>query len=150
MTDQTLSIDSLLRLDPARPDEAVRLRIGILKLAGWRVEQKSDGYRYLIRPGGDAKPFENYGAEYSAWAHAPHVESSLDAALTLPIDEGAEWEIHVLSSGKSIARIPITVSSNLRLAEPPFQEADQPAWAACRAWLAYRRRESARQRAGEA
>lgn len=137
-------IDALLALDVSDPASALRFRRGVAELAGYHTEQFKDGYWYLIDPAGRYHPFGNFGAESSCWQHLPLFEMSIDAALTLPLEEGVWYQIECAPWASSqMARVAITVSSRIKEAQPPYESAATTALAVCRAWLRYRAAQSA-------
>lgn len=144
MIDQTIDLARLASLDPAQPDEARELRIGIAQAAGWTEIEK---FEYWTEGDGWAKFVKSWrgfppGQNPFDHTELPDYLNSLDAATSLPLDEGAWWDIQIYCDGGTTARIPLTVSSLLRLADPPFENAPKPAWAVCKAWLAYQIRTS--------
>lgn len=68
----------------------------------------------------------------------PFFSENLHAALKLPIPELAEFEIHISPfAGGARARV-FDFGGDIPVeAAPPFEVADTPALAVCRAWLAF-------------
>ncbi len=144
-------IQRLLALDPSVPNEAMRLRIGIAKLAGWTETSGLGGSMEVNNPDGDRvgiytpnrwSPHKDLAA---AVRYYPHFESRLDAAVTLPIGEAERWEFSIGSDGHTLAAIASVITIKEMVNESlPFERAERPAWAAYCAWLAYQQRISAR------
>lgn len=133
-----INIDHLLSLDLTDPAAALEFRRGVAELAGW-TSSFTNGYLLITDPQGHTWQ----GDVNNPLRLIPAYETSCDAALTLPLEEGAEFEIHVFASGHVAARVPITVSSRLREADPPYEEGEIVAATVTRAWLRYRRAQSA-------
>lgn len=122
----------------------------IAERLGYRLERRGADW-FIVIPSEPEGFYFGDGDDYptldSAWERAfinvdgstdiPRHSRDANAALALPISEGASIELLVLSNGKALACIPLNVSSVLAEASPPFEEAATPALAVCRAWLAY-------------
>lgn len=112
---------------------------------GWYMEQ---GKSYWTLVSGDGETRYNIGnvsrlSERTAWETAYRegylTAHSLDSdhALSLPITEGAWFEVHVAWTGATFARVAITISSTMAIASPDFEKGGTHALAVVRAWLAY-------------
>lgn len=119
-----LSIPDLLALDPSIPDQALRFRIGIARLAGWDE---------LVTDGGSV-----FGASpiYEFPHELPPLETSFDAAVALPLPKGWEWQL--LTWGTDI-RAQLFTGRYYEDDQPIFdwtvERPRLPAEAYCKCWL---------------
>lgn len=130
-------IDTLLSLDLTVPANALVFRRGIAELAGWS-SSFTNGYLLITDPQGRTRQGDiNYPMR-----RIPAFETSLDAALTLPLDEGYVFELHyplphaeanIWHRGSDVDDISY------------FYKADKPAEAISKSWLLYRRAQSTRE-----
>lgn len=150
------TISALLALDPSVPEQAARLRAGIARLVGWHVVKVTwtpassvdRGWMYTVaRPDGGGRDMGGKTVDEAwKWADIPHFETSLDAALTLPLDMETHIEIIADTVGllDTIEQYKALVIYKWAIDLRPYEIASTPALAYCRAWLKYKQAEARR------
>lgn len=143
MYGNVVDIDHLLGLDLTDPASALEFRRGIAELVYPTINVQLIGtdqfggpiYHLRVGASGNFSETAHHTIE-AAWDDLPHYETSVDAALTLPL-RLADYRLSRVGNGY-----------NFTIYDSPTNEncvgyGDTAALAICRAWLRYRRAQSA-------
>lgn len=139
---KSVDISALLALDTTDPASALAFRRGVAELAGWTEIEKREVYYEDYEGGGWLDELVGYArpkvpGDFQSDHVIEHYETSVDAALTLPLDDWHGYEITVMDNGRSYARVR-DFHNYAEGDKTEFQEGRPTALVICRAWLRYK------------